>query len=37
MNKILNAHPGVWMINLRAFGPGVAADVLRYAATLPQE
>lgn len=37
MNKILNAHPGVWMINLRAFGPDVAADVLRYSSTLPAE
>jgi len=37
MNKMLNAHPGVWMINLRAFGPDLAADVLRYASTLPQD
>lgn len=37
LNKILNAHPGVWMINLRPFGVEAAVDVLRYAATLPQE
>lgn len=37
MNKILNAHPGAWMINLRPFGPDLAADVLRYASTLPTE
>lgn len=37
LNKILNAHPGVWMINLRPFGADLAADVLAYAATLPQE
>ncbi|MBS9717356.1 c-type cytochrome [Pseudohalocynthiibacter aestuariivivens] len=37
MNKILNAHPGVEMINLRVFGPDVAGDVLSYIATLPQE
>jgi thiosulfate dehydrogenase len=37
LNKILNAHPGVEMINLRAFGEEAAADVLRYTATLPQE
>ncbi|PTN00685.1 thiosulfate dehydrogenase [Rhodovulum imhoffii] len=37
LNKILNAHPGVEMVNLRAFGTELAADVLRYASTLPQE
>lgn len=37
MNKILNAHPGVEMVNLRAFGVKAAGDVLRYIATLPQE
>lgn len=34
--KIMNGHPGVAMINLRAFGPEAAHDVLSYAATLPQ-
>jgi thiosulfate dehydrogenase len=37
LNKILNAHPGVEMINLRAFGVEAAADVLAYTATLPQK
>lgn len=37
LNKILNAHPGVEMVNLRAFGIEVAGDVLRYIATLPQK
>jgi thiosulfate dehydrogenase len=37
LNKILNAHPGVEMVNLRAFGFETAGDVLRYIATLPQE
>lgn len=37
INKILNAHPGVEMINLRAFGEAAAGDVLTYIATLPQE
>jgi mono/diheme cytochrome c family protein len=37
LNKILNAHPGVEMVNLRAFGVEAAGDVLRYVATLPQE
>ena len=37
MNKILNAHPGVEMVNLRAFGETVAGDVLTYIATLPQD
>ena len=35
LNKILNAHPGEEMVNLRAFSPDVAADVLRYTTTLP--
>ncbi len=35
LHKILNAHPGVDMVNLRAFPPEVAVDVLSYAATLP--
>jgi hypothetical protein len=35
LNKILNAHPGVQMVNLRAFSPDDAAAVLAYAATLP--
>jgi thiosulfate dehydrogenase len=37
MNKILNAHTGVQMINLRAFPLSDAIDVLAYAATLPLE
>lgn len=37
LNKILHAHPGVEMVNLQAFGPDVAIDVLRYASTLPTE
>lgn len=37
LHKILNAHPGVEMVNLRAFGAGAAGDVLRYVATLPQD
>lgn len=35
MNKILNAHPGVQMVNLRAFPIENAINVLSYAATLP--
>lgn len=34
-NKIFNAHPGVAMINLRAFSVQDAVDVLSYSATLP--
>ncbi len=34
-NKIYNAHPGVPMVNLRAFPVEDAIDVLAYAATLP--
>jgi len=37
MNKILNAHTGVQMINLRAFAFSDAVDVIAYAATLPLE
>ena len=37
LNKILNAHPGVAMVNLRAFPVEYAVDVLNYAATLPTE
>ena len=37
MNKILNAHPGVQMVNLRAFPLEDAISVLSYAATLPAE
>lgn len=37
LNKILNAHPGVEMVNLRAFGVEAAGDVLRYISTLPQK
>ncbi|RYH12379.1 c-type cytochrome [Tropicimonas sp. IMCC6043] len=36
MGKIMNGHPGVAMINLRAFGPEAAHDALSYSATLPQ-
>ncbi len=35
MHKILSAHTGVQMINLRAFPLENAIDVLAYAATLP--
>ena len=35
MNKILNGHTGVQMINLRAFPLQDAIDTLAYAATLP--
>lgn len=35
MHKILNAHTGVQMINLRAFPLEYAIDVIAYAATLP--
>lgn len=35
MHKILSAHPGVQMINLRAFPYQDAIDVMAYAATLP--
>ena len=35
MIKILNAHPGVEMVHLRAFGADAAADVLAYPVTLP--
>ncbi|MGB8812004.1 MAG: c-type cytochrome [Paracoccaceae bacterium] len=35
MNKILNAHTGVQMINLRAFPFENAVDLIAYAATLP--
>jgi len=34
--KIMNGHPGVAMINLRAFGQQAILDVLSYASTLPQ-
>lgn len=37
LNKILNAHTGVAMVNLRAFPPDVAVDVLSYTATLPAD
>ncbi len=36
-NKIYNAHPGVDMINLRAFPVEDAIAVLAYTATLPTE
>jgi hypothetical protein len=37
LNKILNAHPGVQMVNLRAFPLQDSIDVLSYAATLPTQ
>lgn len=37
LNKILNSHTGVQMVNLRAFPIEDAAAVLAYAATLPTE
>jgi thiosulfate dehydrogenase len=37
LNKILNAHTGVAMVNLRAFPLDAAVDVLSYTATLPVE
>lgn len=37
LNKILNAHPGVAMANLRAFPIEYAVDVLSYTATLPAQ
>lgn len=37
MHKVLNAHPGVQMVNLRAFPLQDAIDVMAYAATLPTE
>ena len=37
MNKILNAHPGVQMVNLRALPLQDAISVLAYEATLPTE
>ena len=37
MNKILNAHPGVQMVNLRALPLDDAIAVLAYEATLPTE
>ncbi len=37
MHKVLSAHPGVQMINLRAFPLQDAIDLMAYAATLPTE
>jgi mono/diheme cytochrome c family protein len=37
LHKILNAHPGVQMINLRAFPVEDAVDVLAFTATLPEK
>lgn len=37
MHKIMNAHTGVQMINLRAFPLEYAINVLAYTATLPTE
>lgn len=37
MHKILSAHTGVQMINLRAFPLDYAVDVLAYTATLPEK
>jgi len=36
-HRILSGFPGREMINLRAFGPELAIDVLSYEATLPTE
>jgi len=36
-HRILSGFPGREMINLRAFGPDLAIDVLSYEATLPTE
>lgn len=35
MHKVLSAHPGVQMVNLRAFPLQDAIDLMAYAATLP--
>jgi hypothetical protein len=37
LHKILSGFPGREMINLRAFGPDTAIDVLSYEATLPTQ
>ena len=37
LNKILNAHLGVEMVNLRSFGADTAANVLAYLVTLPEQ
>jgi len=37
LHKVLSAHPGVAMANLRAFPIEVAINVMAYAATLPTE
>jgi thiosulfate dehydrogenase len=37
LHKILNSHPGVQMINLRAFPLDDAVDILAYTATLPEK
>ena len=37
LHKILSGFPGREMVNLRAFGPDTAIDVLSYEATLPTE
>ena len=37
LHKILNSHPGVQMISLRAFPLDDAVDVLAYTATLPEK
>ena len=37
LHKILNGQPGAEMPALRAFDPQVAADILSYLRTLPQE
>lgn len=34
MHKVLSAHPGIQMVNLRAFPYSDAIDVMAYAATL---
>lgn len=35
MHKVLSVHPGVQMVNLRAFPYQDAIDLMSYAATLP--
>lgn len=36
-HKIRNGHPGTEMVAMRAFEPAVAAAILAYAQTLPQD
>ena len=37
LHKVLNAHPGVQMVNLRAFPIEYAINLMAYISTLPQE